>query len=167
MSCQAWTVRATGSLCALPPAGIVTDGKPPNVTGRVDPAATNAPCTRCPTDALPMVTVSGPNVLSRRMRMNWPGIVTRANSRTVALLTVAGVTFGCCEVPHAVTQSQRPPCSSATAGAHKSTIEKQANARIAAVSFLTDMISPFDAIPSLQEDEIKASCVLPQADSAA
>ena len=46
-----------------------------------------------------MVTGEGLNVLSRRMLIASPGIDTRAIIRTVALLRVASVTFGCCESP--------------------------------------------------------------------
>src|SRR6267143_1476519 len=109
MSCQAWTASAIASLRTLPPAGIVTDGELPNKICWLDPAARRAPCTRCPTDALAIVTGADPNVLSRRMRIVSPGRVTRAIIRTVALLMVAAVTFGCCDVPHAVTQCGPPP----------------------------------------------------------
>src|SRR5260370_42495089 len=121
MSGQAWSVTAMASLGTLPPAGIVTDGEPLKNTCWLDPAARSAPCTRWPTDALPVVTGAKLNVLSRRMRMVSPGRATRAIMRTVALLTVAAVTFGCCDVPQAVTQCARRPASPAHAGAQSRT----------------------------------------------
>ncbi len=121
MSCQAWTVSAMASLGTLPPAGIVTDGEPLKNTCWLEPAARSAPCTRWPTDALPMVTGAELNVLSRRMRMVSPGRVTRAIMRTVALLMVAAVTFGCCDVPQAVTQCAPRSDSSAQADAQSRT----------------------------------------------
>ncbi len=68
-----------------------------------------------------MVTGAELNVLSRRMRIESPGTVMRAIMRTVALLMVAAVTFGCCDVPQAVTQCMRRPDSSAHAGAQNAT----------------------------------------------
>ena len=67
----------------------------------IEPTATAAPCTRCPTYPLAIVTGFVPNVLSSRMRTASPGIVTRAIMRTVTF--VIGVTpRPFCDVAQAV-----------------------------------------------------------------
>ena len=91
------------SLSTLPPAGMVTEACPLKLTGLTRPAATCGPRTRGAMVARPITSGAVPKVLSRRMRTEEPGSVTRAIMRAVALVILVSPRL-CCDEPQAATQ---------------------------------------------------------------